>query len=47
MPTDVVRLMIFFKIQSLSYGYSGIKLDTVGRLIEFFQRRVPRCLSAG
>ena len=39
-PTDVVRLMIFFKIQSLSYGYSGIKLDTVERLIEFFNHGV-------
>jgi len=39
-PRDVVRLMILLKIQSLSYGYSGAKLDTVERLVEFFNRGV-------
>lgn len=34
-PNDIVRIMILLKIQSLSYGYSGCKLDTVERLIDF------------
>ena len=33
---DIVRIMLLLKIQSLSYGYSGCKLDTVERLIDFF-----------
>jgi len=39
-PNDIVRLMLFLKIQSLSYGYSGCKLDTVERLIQFFNEGV-------
>ena len=39
-PNDIVRLMIFLKVQSLSYGYSGCKLDTVERLIDFFNEGI-------
>ena len=35
-PNDVVKIMLLLKIQSLSYGYSGCKLDTVQRLVQFF-----------
>ena len=35
-PNDIVKLMILLKIQSLSYGYSGVQLHTVERLIDFF-----------
>jgi histidine ammonia-lyase len=35
-PNEVVRLMLLTKIQSLSYGHSGVQLETVERLIEFF-----------
>ena len=35
-PKDIVRIMLLLKIQSLSYGYSGSKLDTVQRLIDMF-----------
>ena len=28
-PLDIVKLMILLKIQSLSYGHSGIQLETV------------------
>jgi histidine ammonia-lyase len=35
-PADVVKLMLFLKIQSLSYGKSGVQVSTVERLIEFF-----------
>ena len=39
-PNDIVKMMILLKIQSLSYGYSGSKLDTVERLIDFFNNDV-------
>ncbi len=35
-PADIVRLMIAFKIKSLSYGHSGVQLETVDRLIEMY-----------
>jgi len=37
---DIVRMMILLKVQSLSYGYSGCKLDTVERLIDFFNNNI-------
>ncbi|MBO4870455.1 MAG: histidine ammonia-lyase [Muribaculaceae bacterium] len=39
-PNEIVRIMILLKIQSLSYGYSGCKLDTVERLIDFFNEGI-------
>lgn len=39
-PNEVIKLMLLFKIQSLSYGFSGIQLDTVLRLIEFYNNDV-------
>lgn len=39
-PEDIVRLMLLLKIQSLSYGHSGVQLLTVQRLIDFFNQRV-------
>ena len=39
-PHDIVRLMLFLKIQSLSYGYSGVQLLTVERLVAFFNEGV-------
>ncbi len=35
-PSEIVRLMLFLKIQSLSYGYSAIHIDTINRLIDFY-----------
>ncbi len=35
-PNEVVRLMMILKIQSLSYGHSGVRLIMVERLVEFF-----------
>lgn len=32
----IIRLMLLLKIQSLSYGNSGVSLETVNRLIDFF-----------
>ena len=39
-PDDIVKLMLLFKIQSLSYGHSGVQLDTVNRLIDFYNNDV-------
>lgn len=47
-PLDVVKLMIFLKIQSLSYGNSGVQLDTVQRLIDFYNEGVyPKVYQQG
>ena len=35
-PKEIVKLMLLFKVQSLSYGYSGVQLKTVQRLIDFY-----------
>lgn len=35
-PKDIVKIMMLLKIQSLSYGYSGCKVDTVEQLVRFF-----------
>ena len=39
-PNEIVKIMLLLKIQSLSYGYSGSKLDTVERLVDFFNNDV-------
>jgi histidine ammonia-lyase len=39
-PDAVVRLMLFLKIQSLSYGHSGVSLDVVERLVFFFNNNI-------
>lgn len=39
-PNEIVKIMLLLKIQSLSYGYSGCKLDTVERLVGFFNNGV-------
>lgn len=36
----IVKLMLLLKIQSLSYGNSGIALDTVLRLIDFYNEDI-------
>ena len=40
MPNEIVKIMMLLKIQSISYGYSGSKLDTVQRLVDFFNNDV-------
>ncbi|MBX2893455.1 MAG: histidine ammonia-lyase [Saprospiraceae bacterium] len=35
-PPEVVRLMLLLKIQSLSYGYSGVREKVVRRLLDFY-----------
>ncbi len=47
-PDEIVRLMLFLKAQSLSYGYSGVQVETVQRLIDFFNARVyPKVYEMG
>ena len=37
---EIVKLMLFLKAQSLSYGHSGVQLQTVQRLIDMFNEDV-------
>jgi histidine ammonia-lyase len=39
-PLHVVRIMLLLKIQSLSYGFSGVQLKTVERLIDFYNNDI-------
>lgn len=39
-PADIVKLMLLLKVQSLSYGHSGVASETVERLIEFFNNDI-------
>ena len=39
-PLEVVKIMLLLKIQSLSYGHSGVQLDTVNRLIDFYNNDI-------
>ena len=39
-PSEIVKLMLLLKIQSLSYGHSGVQLQTVERLIDFYNNDV-------
>lgn len=39
-PADIVKLMIAFKIKSLSYGHSGVQIDTVKRLMDMYNNDV-------
>ncbi len=47
-PDEIVRLMLFLKVQSLSYGYSGVQLETVQRLVDFFNNKIyPKVYEMG
>lgn len=39
-PREIVKMMLLLKIQSLSYGYSGVQLETVERLIDFYNNDI-------
>lgn len=39
-PNEIVKLMLLLKIQSLSYGHSGVQLQTVERLIDFYNQDI-------
>lgn len=47
-PKEIVRLMLLTKIQSLSYGNSGVQLSTVQRLIDFYNEEIyPKVFTKG
>ncbi len=39
-PKQIVKIMLLLKVQSLSYGHSGVRLETVERLIYFFNNDI-------
>ena len=39
-PQEIVKLMLLLKIQSLSYGKSGVQLETVERLCDFINDQI-------
>ncbi|MEX0987219.1 MAG: histidine ammonia-lyase [Bacteroidales bacterium] len=39
-PAEITKLMLFLKLQSLSYGNSGVQLATVQRLIDFYNHDI-------
>ena len=39
-PLNIVKLMLLLKIKSLSYGHSGVQLQTVNRLIDFYNNDI-------
>jgi histidine ammonia-lyase len=39
-PLDIVKLMLMLKIKSLSYGHSGVDIETVKRLMEMYNKGV-------
>ena len=39
-PAVIVKLMLMLKVKSLSYGYSGVQIDTVKRLMDMFNHDI-------
>ena len=39
-PNEVVKIMLLLKVQSLSFGHSGVQLKTVERLVEMFNKNI-------
>ncbi|WP_298513056.1 histidine ammonia-lyase [uncultured Kordia sp.] len=39
-PQEIIKLMLLLKVQSLSYGHSGVQLQTVARLIDFYNHDI-------
>jgi histidine ammonia-lyase len=39
-PQEIVKIMLLLKIQSLSYGNSGVQLITVERLVDFYNNDI-------
>lgn len=39
-PKEVVKLMLLLKVVSLSYGYSGVRLETVQRLADMYNNNI-------
>lgn len=43
-PGEIVKLMLFLKVQSLAYGYSGVQEGTIERLIQMYNHDVLPCI---
>lgn len=39
-PQEIVKIMLLLKVKSLSYGHSGVQLETVERLVYFFNNEI-------
>lgn len=39
-PKPIVKLMLLFKAVALSYGYSGVQLQTVERILDFYNNDI-------
>ena len=39
-PAEIAQLMLLLKVQSLSYGHSGVQLITVERLVDMFNNNI-------
>ena len=39
-PKEIVKIMLLLKIQSLAYGNSGVQLETVERLVDFYNHDI-------
>ncbi|MEN9684771.1 MAG: histidine ammonia-lyase [Bacteroidota bacterium] len=39
-PENIVKLMLMLKIKSLSFGNSGVQIDTVKRLLDLYNHRI-------
>ncbi|MBN8677585.1 MAG: histidine ammonia-lyase [Chitinophagales bacterium] len=39
-PQEVLKIMLLLKIQSLSYGHSGVRVEVVQRLVDFYNADV-------
>lgn len=39
-PQDIVKLMLLLKVQALAYGKSAVQLQTVERLVDFFNNDI-------
>ena len=39
-PESIVKMMLLLKIKSLSFGYSGVQLETVERLVAFYNHDI-------
>ena len=39
-PEEIVKIMLLLKVESLAYGYSGVQLKTIDRLIDMFNHNI-------
>lgn len=39
-PAEIARLMLITKLQALSYGYSGVQLDTLNRILWHLEQNI-------